>query len=373
MLKTKLFFCMLFLMAPPAFGKQLNTPEPWQVPDLISSIRINAPLNFCGEPLPLEKQEIRERLENELLLTLGNLPKVILWLKQSGRYLPYIEKMLEQYQMPADLKYIAIIESDLKSYAGSPKGAVGVWQFIKPTGEKYGLKVDPELDQRRNFFASTQAAILYLKELYALFGSWTLAAAAYNMGESGLQVQIQVQKNTNYYELFLPLETQRYVFRIFAAKLVMSDPERYGFRLKKEDLYPPINFDRIKLESSGKIPIQIIAEAANTSFKVIRDLNPEIRGQTLSPGNYDILIPQGAARDFQVRYQKLMDQGLAKSQESIYVVQKGDTLSSIAGRFKVPLQALASWNRLSLSNSIHPGQQLIIYPQNTAPGEKIQK
>ena len=284
-----------------------------------------------------------------------------------------MKKCWNNTRCQADLKYIAIIESDLKSYAGSPKGAVGVWQFIKPTGEKYGLKVDPELDQRRNFFASTQAAILYLKELYALFGSWTLAAAAYNMGESGLQMQIQVQKNTNYYELFLPLETQRYVFRIFAAKLVMSDPERYGFRLKKEDLYPPINFDRIKLESSGKIPIQIIAEAANTSFKVIRDLNPEIRGQTLSPGNYDILIPQGAARDFQVRYQKLMDQGLAKSQESIYVVQKGDTLSSIAGRFKVPLQALASWNRLSLSNAIHPGQQLIIYPQTTAPGEKIQK
>lgn len=130
MLRIWLFFCLFFGAVAPAWGNPLNTLEPSNFPSLISSARIDAPLNFCGEPVPLENQEVRERLEKELLLMLWNRAQVILWIKRSGRYLPHIEKILQQKRMPADLKFIAFIESDLRPHVGSSKGALGFWQFI---------------------------------------------------------------------------------------------------------------------------------------------------------------------------------------------------------------------------------------------------
>ena len=126
---------------------------------------------------------------------------------------------------------------------------MGFWQFIESTGRKYGLRVDSEKDERRNLFSSTDAAIAYLRELRDMFGSWTLAVAAYNMGENGLRNDISQQNTRDYYRLYLPLETQRYVFRILTAKLILRNPERYGFRLEPEDIYPPIAFERIALET----------------------------------------------------------------------------------------------------------------------------
>ena len=175
--------------------------QPAEFPSLITGIDVGGPLEFCGEPLPLDIPEVRERLEKELLLTLWNRPQVILWLKRSGRFMPYIEGVLRQNQMPLDLKYMAVIESALRPHAQSSKGAVGFWQFIQSTGRRYGLRIDRAIDQRRSVFASTKAAAAYLKELYQLFGSWTLAAAAYNMGEEGLKSEILTQKTKHYYQL----------------------------------------------------------------------------------------------------------------------------------------------------------------------------
>jgi len=125
---------------------------------LISSLKIGGPLDFCGEGVPVETQEVRERVEKELLLTLWDRPQVILWLKRSRRYLPYIEEKLKDARLPDDLKYVAIAESALRPHAGSPKGAMGFWQFIESTGQKYGLVINKHIDQRRNIFTSTQAA-----------------------------------------------------------------------------------------------------------------------------------------------------------------------------------------------------------------------
>jgi hypothetical protein len=338
-------------------------------PSLISSLKLSGPLTFCDERAPIEIQEIRERLEKELLLSLWDRPQVILWLKRSTRYLPYIEKMLKEDNLPDDLKYIAIAESALRPHVSSKRGATGFWQFMRHTGRRYGLTINEHIDERRNLSASTRAAIRYLKDLYKTMGSWTLAAAAYNMGEQGAKAETLEQGTDNYYYLYLPMETQRFIFRILSVKLIFSNPERYGFYLSEDDYYPPLEFDRIHLNGAQNIPIRIIAQAAKTHFKVIKDLNPEIRGHHLTKGSHTILIPKGSAKAFHHRFQDLLTQWLTSKKERIYIVRKGDNLSLIADRFNLPLPALLIWNKLDLKAHIHPGDRLIIYRKQLLPVE----
>jgi len=338
-----------------------ETLEPASFPSLVSSISVATPLEFCGEPVPGEMHEIRERLEKEFLISLWHQAQVILWLKRSRRYLPDIEVMLKQSGMPDDLKYVPIVESALRPHVVSKKGATGFWQFMKHTGRQYGLVINTHIDERRNIFASTKAAIRYFKDLYDTFGSWTLAAAGYNMGEGQLMAAILEQQTDTYYHLYLPSETERYVFKILSAKLIFSDPERYGFHLSEDDYYPPLEFDRVKIDCAQDTPIRTIAQAANTYFKKIRDLNPQVRKHYLPEGSHEILIPKGASNHFHARYQLLLKNLLADLKNRTYVVKKGDNLSAIAEQFNVPLAALTIWNRLDLKAAIHPGDQLIIY------------
>jgi hypothetical protein len=366
-------FVILVFSGPSAGSENHEMSEPCQFPSLISDVRINEPIEFCGEPVELKKYEARERMEKELLLSLWDRPQVVLWIKRSGRYLPLIEKMLKEKNMPEDLKYVPIVESALRPHAGSSKGAMGFWQFMGTTGRKYGLKIDSEKDERRNVYKSTEAAIAYFKELYDTLGSWTLSAAAYNMGEQGLQAEILAQKSNNYYELYLPLETQRYIFRIISTKLILSKPEKYGFRFTEKDLYSPVQFDRIKIECFQETPILIIAQAANTAFKVIKDFNPEIRGHYVAAGSHSISIPKGASKDFHARFKSFVDQWAINKQERVYVVKEGDNLTTIAERFNVPLPVLMIWNRLDTNRHIHPGDRLVIYPNEVGLQERNQE
>ena len=187
-----------------------------------------------------------------------------------------VEKILKAQSLPDDLKYITIAESSLRPLAFSNKGAAGYWQFIESTGKRYGLEISGDIDERRNVHRATQAAIAYLKELHNLFGSWTLAAAAYNMGEDGLQAELLIQKVGNYYQLYLNQETQRYVFRILSAKIIMSHPERFGYSLFKSDLYAPRRTETVEIRVTEPVPLHIIAQAADTHFKIIKDLNPQL-------------------------------------------------------------------------------------------------
>ncbi len=352
---------MGFLFWSEAFGQ---TGAPNELPSLISSLHIPAPTELFGERVPIEIQEVRERFEKELMISLWDRPQVILWLKRSRRYLPHIEKMLKENDLPEDLKYVAIAESALRPHVRSGRGARGFWQFIAGTGRKYGLVVDRRRDERRNLFASTRAAIAYFKDLHRTFGSWTLAAAAFNMGEEGLMTEIMEQDSNNYYELYLPLETQRFIFRILSVKMIFADPERFGFRLKEEDYYPPLTFDRVKVTCEREMPIRVIAKAAKTHFKVIKDLNPEIRGHYLAKGSHQILVPKGTSEGFEARYQSAAKDHLTNEKEQIYFVKEGDSLSAIADRFGVPLTSLILWNRLNPRRHIHPGQRLVIYPNH---------
>jgi len=357
-------FCLMMLTENPAQGDLPDILEPPTPSSIISSMKITGPLDFCGEQVPLDDPDVRERLEKEFLITLWNRPQVILWLKRSGRYMPYIEDVLVQNKMPGDLKYLAIIESSLKSQITSSKGAKGYWQFMESTGKRYGLSIDANVDERRNFYSSTRAALNYLKELYAMLGSWTLAAAAYNMGEEGLKAEMLIQKTNSYYRLYLPQETQRYLFRAISVKMILSNPEKYGIKLAKEELYPPLQFDRVELLNEQETPISLVAQAAKTYFKVIKDLNPEVKGYYLAKGLHVLLIPKGSAEGFQARYKELVQQWEAACKENIYVVKKGETLSSIAAKFGVPLPALLRWNHLSSPNRIKPGDRLLLFPDS---------
>ncbi len=358
-----LAFCMALLTGTPARGELPSILDPPSSSSMIRLIKMAGPLDFCGELVPIDNPEVRERLEKEFLVILWNRPQVILWMKRSGRYMPYIEEMLKQNNMPADLRYVAIIESSLTSHLSSSKGAKGSWQFMEGTGKKYGLKIDSDIDERRNFFSSTRAAINYLKKLHEKFGSWTLAAAAYNMGEEGLKTEILLQNTNDFYYLYLPMETQQYILRATSAKEILSNPERYGFKLSKEDIYPPLQFDRVELVCDQETPVYLVAQAARTYFKMIKDLNPEIKGHYLAQGKYDILVPSGAALGFQARYEDLLKKWLAERKEHVYVVKKGENLSSIASHFDVPLPALLIWNHLGSKKQVKPGDRLLIFPE----------
>jgi membrane-bound lytic murein transglycosylase D len=361
-----LFVALGFLVSETGYAAPVASTEP---PSLVASVRIEGNLEFCGEPVPSGEQEVRERYEKELLLTLGDRAQIILWLKRSRRYLPYIDETLRKEGMPEDLRYVAVAESALRAHAGSSKGAMGYWQFTRSTGRKYGLTVNDRIDERRNLMASTGAAVRYFKDLYSLFGSWTLAAAAYNMGEDGLMAEILEQSTKDYYQLYLPLETQRFIFRILSVKLILSAPGKFGFDLSDQDYYPPLESDEIQVDCPQEIPIRIVAQAAGTHFKAIKDLNPEIRGHHLPQGAHKLLIPKGAATGFQERYRQMLEKYLSAKKESTYIVKQGDNLSAIAERYGVPLLSLIIWNRLDVSRAIHPGQKLVIHQEEVPQGE----
>ncbi|MFK5925188.1 MAG: transglycosylase SLT domain-containing protein [Desulfuromusa sp.] len=359
------FWVPIWLIAGLLFSSPtLAANSETSLPPLVESLRLEQTLTFCGEAVPLADPDVRERMEKELLLSLWDRDQAVLWLKRSTRYLPVIEAMLSQAGLPDDLKYIALAESALRPHVGSPKGAIGFWQFLPATGRRYGLTVNTSIDQRRNLVASTKAAAAYFSELYEKFGSWSLAAAAFNMGEEGLQAEILAQGVSNFYRLYLPLETQRYLFRILSAKLILIQPERYGFHLQEKDFYSPVRFINIELTCYEETSLTVVAQAAQTDFKRIKDLNPELRGHYLAAGTYTLALPESTPSGFQERFLQAHKDWSQQRQERIYIVQSGDNLSTIAAQFRVPLAAILIWNRIDLNNPLHPGDRLIIYPAN---------
>jgi hypothetical protein len=328
---------------------------------MLEAIRSHPPDDFCGEPVPLTIPDVAERYEKEMLLTLWDRPQVLLWIKRSKRYLPLIAKALKARGMPGDLKYLAVAESALRPHAGSSKGAVGFWQLMPETARRYGLTVDQFVDERRSIHLSTPAALTYLQDLFDRFDSWTMAVAAYNMGEEGLTAEAIEQNTRNYYRLYLPLETQRFIFRVLAVKQVLGRPETFGFSVDDSDRYAALSFKALELDCFEGLPIRLVAEAAGTDFKTVKDLNPHIRGHYLQAGHHRIHLPPDTPNDFRKRLDERIARHDHSRSERIYVIREGDTLSGIAERFGVPLAALIIWNRIDLQRTIHPGDRLIIH------------
>jgi len=330
--------------------------------DLLSALVLAVPVLLCGETVPVDDPRVLERFEKEMLISLGNRPQVILWLKRTTRYFPYIEQVLKKNDLPEDIKYLAIAESALRMHAGSRKGAMGVWQLMPQTARKYGLMVNDKVDERRNLYLSTPAAVAYLKDLFDRFGAWSMSLAAYNMGEEGLEAEILEQGTSDYYRLYLPLETQRFIFRILAIKRIIDAPQQHGFSLSSTEFYLPETFSTIQINAFADLPLRLIADAAETDFKTIKDLNPELRGHYLAAGTRMVNIPGDGEDGFPGRLTERIKAETCSRSQRIYIVQEGDSLSGIAQKFDVPLAALLIWNRIGIKRVIHPGQRLVVSP-----------
>lgn len=249
-------------------------------------------MSFAGEKVPLSTYYVHEGLDLEVITNMYRHSSTMLYFKRANRYFPIIEPILKKNGIPSDFKYLCVIESGLTN-ATSPAKAQGFWQFIPSTGANYGLTVNDEIDMRNNLSASTEAACKYIRSLYNKFHSWTAAAAAYNCGENGLARRISKQSTDNYYDLWLNSETSRYVYRILAMKLIMQNPQKYGFHLRQCDLYPPIP-TRAATLSGQNVDLYEFARSNGTSYKMLRMLNPWIQTDVLknkSNQKYMVQLP----------------------------------------------------------------------------------
>ena len=244
---------------------------------LVEMPQIPGELDFAGEKVPLGNFDTRESLQREMLVTVNMHSRTYLTLLNTTRYFPIIEPILKKHGIPDDFKYLCVAESGLSPEVVSSAGAAGLWQFMPKTGKEYGLMVESQVDERYDIEKATEAACKYLLDSYNQFGSWTLAAAAYNMGNNGLVRRIEKQGIKEYYDIFLPAETLRYVFRILSFKLVISDPEAYGYIISKDEYYHKLT-DYRTVDVSGKdIAWSDVARAYGTTYKMLRQLNHWIR------------------------------------------------------------------------------------------------
>jgi membrane-bound lytic murein transglycosylase D len=349
-------------------------------------------IDLCGEPVPLNVQDVQERFDREFTLIVYNHAQVYLWLKRMERYFPWIEERLRYYNLPEDLKYVAIVESDLQPNACSPKGAAGPWQFMPSTGAAYGLDQQGSCDRRYDFERSTDSAFRLLRDLYARHKNWALALAAYNCGDRRIYDEMRSQHVTDYYHLRLPLETERYVIRILAVKAVLGNPMQYGYFLPKGSGYAELKLDRVRVNLSGPVSIQTIAGAAGITYREFKRLNPEFRADDVPAGTHELKFPEGTGRTFEQNFkasrtaltptspnsQEMTDRSLeapptasapapltkqqakpATPAASTHTVKKGETLFSIAQHYKVSVQDLREANSLK-GTTVTLGQKLRI-------------
>ena len=282
---------LVFLFGQLAFTEH-KKDEPvihqWSAP------RLPEKMTFAGEDVPLDRWDIKERLDREVLFNFYGQANILFLMKLSNRYFPIISERLKANGVPDDFKYLCVAESNLVSTALSRSGAVSFWQFMNATAPGYNLKVNQEVDERYNIEKATDAACQYLKQAYAKFGSWTAAAASYNCGQAGYNNQAIQQRTKNYYDLLLPEETNRYIFRILAFKHLLQNAEDLGFKLSDKEKYEEIPYRTVRIDSSVSDLVQF-AISNGTTYKMLRLMNPWIRGKSLTVSNgnaYELKLPK---------------------------------------------------------------------------------
>ena len=258
----------------------------------ITAIDIPEDLVFAGEEVPQEDPEILERVDREFLVNTYWQSNALLLMKRAHKYFPIIEPILAKNGVPDDFKYLAVAESGLQNVV-SPAGAAGFWQILKATGREYGLEVNDNVDERYHLEKATEAACRYLKRYRDKYGSWTMAAAAYNTGTGSIDKFMNIQKVGDYYDLLLGEETGRYVFRILAIKEILSHPDKYGYVVEKEDLYNNVPTFQVEVDT----PVADFADFARQyeiNYKILKRHNPWLREPHLnnvSGKKYQIAIP----------------------------------------------------------------------------------
>ncbi|REE79959.1 transglycosylase-like protein with SLT domain [Lutibacter oceani] len=265
-----------------------NTSETYQ----IKALKIPSNLNFAGEKIPLEKADIRERIDRELLVNTYWQSNGLLLFKRANKYFPIIEPILKKNGVPDDFKYLAVIESGLQNVT-SPAGAKGFWQIMSGTARENGLEVNSNVDERYHLEKATQVACNYLNAAKERFGNWTMAAAAYNAGNAGISRKIDAQKVTDYYDLLLNEETKRYLPRIVAVKEILSNPTKYGFIFEDEDLYylKPTRFIEV---DTAITDIALFSKNLGINYNILKIHNPWLRENKLNNKSrklYQIKIP----------------------------------------------------------------------------------
>jgi hypothetical protein len=263
-----------------------------------SDFRIPDSVSFAGEWLPLDNFDTRESLEREVITTAYRHSSTILIIKRANRYFPVIEKILKEYNVPDDFKYLAVAESDL-SNAVSPAGATGFWQIMPETGKEEGMEINTEVDERYNIERSTKFACEFFLKSFEKYGNWTLAAASYNSGRNGIDTQIEIQKENKYYDLLLAEETSRYIFRVVAYKLIINNPAEYGFDIDRKDYYPVLKYTEVKVDTAVT-DFADFARNFGTNYKMLKFLNPWLRKPNLTNKagkSYLIKIPEQGSRN----------------------------------------------------------------------------
>jgi membrane-bound lytic murein transglycosylase D len=335
----------------------------------VYAVTIPGYLNFCGEKTPMNDYEVFERFDRELTINTYYQSSTIFNIKRGSRYFPIIEPILKRNGIPDDFKYLCMIESGLSNVI-SPNGAVGFWQFIEETGRNYGLRINDEVDERYDIRKSTEAACAYFKEAYLQFGSWTLAAASYNLGINGLKGALNKQEVNSYYDLYLNTETSRYIMRVLAIKEIYEHPNNYGYFVPQFLRYPQVPTYSETLRGSVS-DLASYAKAHNVNYKIFRLFNPWLRKNELKNKDsvvYTVYFPQPGAEqlvnDF-YGYGEVPDSSktsvsdtvstpIALNDSLIYVevkhtVEKHETIDDIARRYLTSSPKIMAWNNLQFA------------------------
>ena len=280
------------------------------VPSVVTSPQVPTSVDFAGQTIDLSRADLHERMDREILAFTYSHQLTMLMLKRANRIFPIVEPLLKECGVPDDLKYLMVIESNLDPGIVSRAGAAGLWQFMPATGREYGLEVNDNIEERYHIEKSTRAACSYLKKQYRQFGDWMTVAASYNGGPGGVKSKQAAQGVESAMDMYLVEETSRYMFRILTAKLVFSDPRRYGFVLRSEDLYPYIPPKDTVTVTKPITDLAAFARQHGVTFAQLKNENLWLRESSLnnkSGRTYSLKIPDGKALFYNPRETKAHD------------------------------------------------------------------
>ena len=258
-----------------------------------STHEVPSSVTFCGKSIDLTRYDRYERMDRELLAFTYMHSTSIQMIKKANRYFPIVEPILKANGIPDDFKYLMVIESNLNPNVRSGAGAAGLWQFMQTTGREYGLEVNKNIDERYHVEKATEAACKYLKDAYDKYQDWIAVAASYNAGQARISSQFEKQQVDDMLDLYLVEETARYVYRIIAAKIMFSNPSAFGFRLRTKDLYMPISYKEVTV-NTGISNLAEWAKKQGITYALLKNMNPWLRDnflQNVSKRTYTLKIP----------------------------------------------------------------------------------
>ncbi len=353
LIPTTIITTILFLLSNSSLQGQTANSEAMSKKHVLGKwVQLPDTLTFCGEVIPLNDPEVRERAEDIFYTRLGDDDRFYLLLRRTSRYFPFYEKVFREMELPSDLKYLSVAESSLRIDAYSSADATGLWQFIAGTAKIWGLRVDKYADERFHVEKSTRAACTLLKNLRMAFGSWSLAAAAYNTGEANIEKAVDGQHDDNYYNLFLNKETRQYVIHIAVLKEILEHPEKYGYAIPDSSYFKPFDDRTETIALKGPVKdLGLWAKSIGTNYKTIKMLNFWIMRYDLPEGIWELRVPEGLSSD-----SSLMQFWQSKNDSIIYgennrvtifhTVQPGESQIRIAAMYSISIQELKDWNGL---------------------------